>query len=113
MKKLAKQQAMQRKNSDVCVVTEHDVGDELMDFAIVKIWGRYPDSRRVVNQGCKELVYIHEGRGKVVVEGQEYLLNAGDVVLIEPGEKFYWDGKMELFISCRPAFTVEQHQLVD
>lgn len=47
-------------------------------------------------------------------DGKEYSISAGDVVLIEPGEKFYWEGKdLNLFISCTPAFTIEQHQIVD
>jgi len=40
-----------------------------------------------------------------VVEGKEHLLDAG--------EKYYWEGDLHLFISCSPAFTKEQHQLVD
>lgn len=85
-------QAIQKKNSDVCMVTEHPIDDEMIDFAIVKVTGRYPDARYATNKKCKEIVYIHEGTGKVSVEGKEYSINAGDVVLIEAGEKFYWEG---------------------
>jgi len=113
MKISLKHQAIKKKNSEVCLVTEHSIGDEMIDFAIAKISGRYPDNQRVTNKLCKEIVYIQEGKGKVVVEGIEYVLQAGDVVLIEAGEKFYWEGNMSLFISCRPAFTPEQHQLVE
>ena len=56
-----------------------------------------------------QIVFVHEGSGKIVVDGKEYLLNAGDVILIDKNEKFYWDGKMTLHISCTPAFTPEQH----
>lgn len=65
------------------------------------------------NQKCKEIVYIQNGNGKVVVEGKEYNLDTGDVVLIEAGEKYYWEGKMDLRISSNPAWHLEQHQLVD
>jgi len=113
MKISLRSQAIMRKNSDICIVTEHPIKDELMDFAIVKINGRYPHQQRVTNLLCKEIVYVHQGHGKVVVEGKEHSLGAGDVVLIEAGEKYYWEGDLHLFISCRPAFTKEQHQLVD
>lgn len=113
MKISLKAHTTQRKNSEVCVVTEHPIGDDQMDFAIVKINGRYPNKQRATNKNCKEIVYIHEGEGKVVVEGKTYLLSAGDAVLIEAGERYYWEGNMQLFISCRPAFSVEQHQFVD
>ncbi|MBS0288649.1 MAG: cupin domain-containing protein [Proteobacteria bacterium] len=113
MKITLKGKTTERKNSEACVVTEYPVGDEMIDFAIVKIAGRYPSIKHAVNKKCKEIVYINEGSGKVVVEGKEYLIGAGDLVLIEAGEKFYWDGEMQLYISCRPAFTKDQHQLVD
>ena len=114
MKISFRHQAIQRKNSDVCVVTEHPIDDEIIDFAVVKVTGRYPDARYATNKKCKEIVYVHDGTGKVSVDGKEYSISAGDVVLIEPGEKFYWEGKdLNLFISCTPAFTLEQHQIVD
>lgn len=113
MKLSKKHQAIEKKNSDFCAVTEHPINDQMIDFAIAKISGRYPDTQRVSNLVCKEIVYIQEGNGKVVVDGNEHLINAGDVILIEAGEKYYWEGNMQLLISCTPAFTIEQHQIVD
>lgn len=113
MKIAYKHQSIQRKNSDVCIVTEHPIEDSAIDFAIVKITGRYPNTQRVTNQKCKEIVYIQDGSGKVVVEGKEYNLGTGDLVLIEAGEKYYWEGNMNLHISSNPAWTKEQHQIVD
>jgi mannose-6-phosphate isomerase-like protein (cupin superfamily) len=113
MKISLKHQANTRANSNVCSVTEYPMGDGDIDFAIVKVTGRYPTVQRAVNRTCKEIVYVHEGRGRVVVDGEEYALNPGDVILIEAGEKFYWEGPLTLFISCHPAFTIEQHQMVD
>lgn len=113
MKISFKHQSIERKNSDVCVVTEHPIDDEMIDFAVVKVTGRYPNQGHAINQKCKEIVYLHEGKGKVVVNEEEHLINAGDLVLIEAGEKFFWEGNMNLFISCTPAYTVDQHQIVD
>jgi quercetin dioxygenase-like cupin family protein len=48
-----------------------------------------------------------------ILNNEEYKLSAGDVVLIEAGDKYYWEGHMQLFISCRPAWNKDQHQLVD
>ena len=106
-------QAVEKVNGTMCTVIEYPLNNEMLDMAITKISGRYPDERRVVNKQCAELAYIFEGKGKVVVNGEEHNLNAGDVVLIEVGEKYYWEGHMKLFLSCRPAWTKEQHQIVD
>jgi mannose-6-phosphate isomerase-like protein (cupin superfamily) len=112
MKIAHKENAIERKNSDCCLVTEYPQWDDSMDFAIVHLSGRYPEKQRVTNITCKEMVYIQAGQGAVEVEGKHYSLKTGDVVLIAAGEKFFWEGKMTLFISCRPAFNIEQHQLV-
>lgn len=113
MKIITKNQTIERKNNEACVVTEFPLDDNLIDFAVIKITDRYPDAGYAINQKCKEIVYIQDGNGKVVVNNKEYLLHAGDLVLIEAGEKFYWEGEMNLFISCRPAFTIEQHKIVE
>lgn len=113
MKFISKSQAITIKNSDSCTVTEYLLNDETMDFAVAKVTGRYPDTAYATNQQCKEMVYIHEGHGKLGVGDQEHPLKPGDLVLIEPGEKFYWEGHLTLFISCRPAWSASQHQIID
>lgn len=113
MKKYDSNKSIERKNSDRCVVSEFPICDRDINFAIAKISARYPDTGFAMNTKCKEIVFVHKGSGKVVVDGKEYLLNAGDVVLIDKNEKFYWYGKMTLHISCTPAFTAEQHVHID
>ncbi len=82
MKISFKNQAVERKNSDVCTVTDYSIHDEVIDFALVKVTGRYPNQGHAINQKCKEIVYLHEGSGKVVINEKGYLINAGDLVLI-------------------------------
>jgi mannose-6-phosphate isomerase-like protein (cupin superfamily) len=113
MKITRKNQSIERKNSDICLVTEYPPMDDHLDFAIVKISGKYPSKGAATNLQCKEIVFVHEGAGTVVVNGAPQRLEAGDVVLIEPGEHFVWEGNMNLFIACHPAFSLEQHTIVD
>ncbi|STX52464.1 Uncharacterised protein [Legionella busanensis] len=113
MKITYQNQSFERKNSNVCVVTEYPNLDKNLDFAIVNISGRYPDQKYAMNKACKEIVYIQNGTGKVIVNNNEYLLNTGDIVLIEAGEKYYWEGNMTLYIACNPAFNIDQHHIVD
>jgi len=112
MKITQKHQTFERKNSDVCIVTEYPIEDQDIDIARVQITSRYPAEGWAINRKCKEIVYVQEGSGKVVVGDQEYPLVAEDVVLIEAGERFYWDGSLSLLISCTPAFTVDQHHVI-
>jgi mannose-6-phosphate isomerase-like protein (cupin superfamily) len=113
MKIVRQNETHEVKNSDNCIVIEYPTLDSEMDFAIAHITGRYPEKNRAVNIQCKEMVYIQQGQGIVEVEGKHYSLKTGDCVLIEAGEKFFWEGQMTLFISCRPAFHIEQHQWVE
>lgn len=113
MKLSLKHQTTTKTNSTACTVIEHSLNNKMLDIAIAQIDGRYPDHRRVVNQECSELAYVFEGKGRIVVNNKEHHLNAGDAVLIEAGEKYFWEGNMQIFISCHPAWNKEQHLIVD
>ncbi len=101
------------KNSDVCIAHEYSIDDPDINIATIIITGRYPAMGRAMNSKCKELGYVAEGSGKVFVDDKEITLEKGDVVLIEPGEKFYWDGNFTLLMSCTPAWTPEQYKYVN
>lgn len=113
MKFVSKQQTITHDNSDHCIATEYPVGDKDIDFATVEISGRYPDEGRVTNRTSKEICLILKGHGRIVIEGKEIRLNGGDVILIEPGEKYYWDGTMSIAVSCTPPWNKEQHKSVE
>jgi len=112
MKVTHKNQTKEHKNSDVCVAIEYPMGDKDINGAVVKLNGRYPDKGRVMNLKCKEMAYIIKGSGRVVVEGKETRLQGEDLVLIEPGERYFWDGNMTMFVPCVPAWYPEQHKEV-
>ncbi len=108
-----KNQTKEFKNNDQCVGFEFPLGDKNIDAAIYKLSGRYPNKGRVVNTKCKELIYVTKGQGKIVVGGKEYLLSPKDLILIDPNEPYYWEGDLEMFVSCTPAWFPEQHKEVD
>ncbi len=111
--KISHQQNAKQRHKHACVITEHALGDPQLDCVIAEINGRYPAVGRVTNQKCKLLAQVQGGSGKLVVEGKEVSLNPGDQVLIEPNEKYFWDGQLTLFIACSPAWYPAQHVLVD
>jgi mannose-6-phosphate isomerase-like protein (cupin superfamily) len=110
MKIVHENQARKFKNSDTCMATEYPLGDKDINVAYVEVLGRYPAEGRVMNEKCKELAYIMEGSGKIVVEGEEISLNERDLILLEPGERFYWEGNMKMLVPCAPAWYAEQHK---
>lgn len=112
MQYVSKSQTQIHRNSDNCIATEYPIGDKDINFATVEITGRYPDTGRVMNRTSKEVCLILKGGGKIVIEGKEVALAQGDVILVEPGEKYFWEGTMSIAVSCTPPWTQEQHQAI-
>jgi len=112
MKIIKKEETKEVRNSKGCVAIEYPSDDKDINGAVIKLSGREPDEGRVVNLECKELAYVIKGSGKVSIEGNEIELNEGDLVVIEPGERFYWEGEMEMFMPCAPAWHPGQYKKI-
>jgi mannose-6-phosphate isomerase-like protein (cupin superfamily) len=113
MKVITKAQTDRFSNSDSCRGYGFSFGDKDLDIALVTVNGRYPAEGHLTNEACKEIGYILSGSGKVGVDDEAYDLEPGDAVLINPGERFYWEGKhLRMLMPCNPAFYPEQHKEV-
>ena len=91
---------------------EYPVMDKKIHGAVVVLNGRYPEKGSVGNEKCTEIGYVIKGSGKLVVEDKEILFEEGDQLLIESGEKYFWNGKATIFMPCAPAWYPEQHREV-
>jgi len=100
------------KHGESCVIYEYPTNDRTIDGCIAKISGRYPEKGGAVNKISKELAYVINGAGTVTIENKTTDIGEGDMVLIQPNEKFYWEGEMELFIPCTPAWNPEQYEII-
>ena len=92
---------------------EYNIEDKDINYCVVDIDGRFPKEKWAVNHKCKEMAHILSGSGILVVGNKEYQLKKDDVVLVNMNEKYYWQGKMRLGVSCTPAWYPEQHEVVD
>lgn len=101
------------KNSTTCIATEYDFKHE-KDFNIagIELNGRYPEQGYALNTVSKELIYIKSGNGTLVSNDQNITLEPGDAALIQPNEKYYIKGTLELIISSAPAWHPEQHHII-
>jgi mannose-6-phosphate isomerase-like protein (cupin superfamily) len=103
----------QKIQNGACTVFEYGLDtDNKIDTAYIELRGRYPENQRATNLLCKEIVYIQNGHGMICINGISTELNKGDVILIEPGEGFYWEGTLDMVVSCAPAWTEEQHKTI-
>jgi mannose-6-phosphate isomerase-like protein (cupin superfamily) len=96
-------------NSSKCIAYEYPLEDKDINIACIEINGKYPDKGRVMNKVCKEIVFVVKGKGKVVIDGKELLISEGDAIFIQPNQKYYFDGKLEITTSCHPTWYPEQH----
>lgn len=110
MKLVKKEEAKIFKNSVACTAIEYPLGDAAVNGAVIELSGRYPDKGRVANGLCKELFYVIKGSGRVSVEGVNFEVREGDMGLINPGERFFWEGNMALVMPCVPAWNREQYK---
>lgn len=113
MKFIGKDQTKTFKNSDACTAIEYPMGDKDINGAVIELAGRYPGKGRAMNLECKEMAYVIKGSGKVTVEGKEIKFNEGDLILIEAGEKFFWEGVAQIFMPCTPAWHPGQYKEVE
>ena len=100
-------------NSDTCKILEYNFKNKVMNAALATITGRYPATGQVVNEACAEVAYIIKGQGKIVLEGETTELEVGDSLLINPGDRYYWDGNFEMLVVCSPAWYAEQHKEIE
>lgn len=113
MKTIHKNQTKIFKNSEACTAIEYPLGDKDINGAVIELNGRYPTKGRVVNLKCKEMAYIIKGAGRLVAEGEEVKFEEGDLMLIDVGEKYFWEGSATMFVPCTPAWNPEQHKEVE
>jgi len=108
-----KESRVKHENSPKCIAFEYPMNDKDINVAFIEIKGRYPDKGQVTNEVVKELVFVSKGKCKITIEGKETELEEGDSVLILPKQKYFFDGNMEIVVSCAPAWFPEQHKQIN
>lgn len=102
-----------RKVNDDCTITEYPINSNKINIASVEIHGRYPQTGYAVNREVDELVFITNGNGSITQKNKTLSFTAGDTILIEPNEVYFWSGNFTATIACTPAFTAHQHEYID
>lgn len=104
---------IKKDNSENCQVIEYLMKDKDIDCARATIMGRYPDKGYSINEKCKELIHVISGSGIIAIEDQIISFKEKDTILINSGEKFYWNGNCEVIMSCSPTFSTDQYKVID
>ncbi len=113
MKIIKLEEVVRSNNSEKCEVLEYGFGDKDIDCGVAIISGRYPDEGYCMNEKCKELIYVLGGEGSLNKEKETIKFKQGDAILIDKGEKYYWDAHCRVLMPCTPAWYPEQHKLIE
>lgn len=95
-----------------CEILEYPLNDKDINCAVANINGRYPKEDYARNEVCKELIYVLDGIGELIYPDKTIAFSKGDVLLINPGEKYYWQGNFSIVMPCTPSWYPEQHKIV-
>lgn len=95
-----------------CKVMEYPLNDSDLDIATAILTGRYPESGWALNEECKEMGYVLSGSGMLVTEEKSVQVTVGDVIVLDAGEKYYWNGNMTVLLITNPPWFLEQHKHV-
>lgn len=114
MKFWKKDTGVKFSNSDICFGYEYNPESGTIDIATISIRGKYPESGWGYVEESHEMAIVVKGSGYIETKnGERHDLNSGDVVYIEPMERFRWGGSMDLVVPCGPAFDPKKHKLED
>ncbi len=113
MKKWSDEDGVEFHNSDICFGREFKPDTDKIDIAKVMIRGEFPDKNRWgYLEESHEMAVVIKGEGYIMTkEGERQKLKTGDVVYIEPFERFRWGGDMDLIVPCGPAFDPKKHKI--
>lgn len=112
MKRISLKQTQQFRNSDLCIATEYPFNDKDIDISTATIDGKYPDEGYCVNTEVKEMIYVISGGGEIHKKNEIITFKAGDAILIDKNEKYFWNAHCKVVMACSPAWTPKQHHIV-
>jgi hypothetical protein len=113
MKKWSDEDGAEFHNSEKCYGREYSPGSGTINVAKIFIRGEYPGNGGYgYLEEAHEMAVVIRGEGYIKTkEGEHYDLKEGDVVYMEPMERFQWGGDMDLIVPCGPAFDPAKHHL--
>lgn len=114
MRVIKREDAEVFNNSPVCSVVEYSFGDSDLDLGLSTIEGRYPEKGFAINEKSKMIIYVVDGKGRLYVLDDMIYFEKGDTILINAGEKYYWDSEYcVISIVSNPAWSALQYKVVD
>ena len=94
------------------IAHEYPTKNPNINCALVELKGRHPQEGWIMNEQCTELVFFVRGSAVLTTEKESINFGEGDMVILQPQEKYFWVGDCTLFTPSTPAWTPEQTKIV-
>ncbi|MBI4065188.1 hypothetical protein HY409_02370 [Candidatus Gottesmanbacteria bacterium] len=90
-------------------IHEYSIDEPSLSGAAIEVNGRYPEYGFAVNEVSKELAFVISGSGYVITTKSKHALEVGDLLFLDKGEQFAWQGNVTIFTVTTPKFDPKQH----
>ncbi len=94
------------------VVNNYSDLSEKMSVAKIEVKGRHPLESSFANTVCDTIIYVLEGRGDVVIKGEELCVEAGTPLHIGKDQPYYFKGDFTFLYISTPPFKDNQLKVV-
>ena len=111
MEYLKKEQSQTFTNGNI-IAHEYATKNSDINIALIEIKGRHPQENWLINEKVTELTFITKGSATLKTESETVILKEGDIAIINPNEKYFWEGDCTLLTPCTPSWTPEQNKIV-
>ncbi len=94
-------------------VYEYPSFSEDVDIIYAELNGRHPSNGFIINKNSDETYLVYEGRGEIYLDGEVKKFEAGDIVPIKRGTKYFCVGEnMKFYCAINPPWNVQQEQVI-
>jgi len=108
---IRKKDVVMTQENTVSRFLEYTFSFKNASLGVSEIHGRYPNIGYDVDEEVEASWYIESGTGKIWIAGETCVVEPGDMVHIEAGEKFWIEGdNLRLIVCSSPVWTPQQHK---
>ncbi len=85
-----------------------------ISVAYIEVNGRHPSGRdkQFIEHDLHVLFYVIKGNAVVTIDNKQYKVTEGDSIIIQPGKKYWIEGKISYIAVTTPAYYSEQNEVV-
>ncbi len=98
--------------SPTTTIWEFVMKEQSISGAIAEIKERYPEKGFAVNKISKELAFVISGDGYAITQNEKRPIHVDDLIYLDKGETYAWEGNLTLFMANTPKFDPKQHIVV-